>query len=84
MTEQEKLQRKQLWNSMSPDKQKQMIDEYQKIREWEQEQRKRREEELRDKGEWQEFGLDVNQEKLADIIAEGKRRLIDLQKKYGL
>lgn len=84
MTEQERTRRKQLWDSMSTEKQKQMADEYRKLREWEQEQRKKREKELREKGEWQEYGLDANQEKLADIIAEGKRRLIDLQKKYGL
>lgn len=84
MTEQEKLRREQLWTSLGTEKQRQMTEEYRKLREWGRDQRRRREQELKEKGEWQEYGLDANQNKFLDIIEEEKKRLLDLQKKYGL
>lgn len=79
----EKIKRVEAWESLSDEQRKKLEEEYIELLEWDRGQRTAREAELKGKGEWSNYGLDANQEKFADIIAEKNRRFYELQKKYG-
>lgn len=71
------------WDKLSEDQKAALENEYRELQKWDIEQREARKNELKHKGEWLEYGLDTNQEKFSDIIAERNRRFKEIQKKYG-
>lgn len=74
---------KNAWGTLTEEQKENLEKEYRALNAWDEEQRRKRKEELIAQGKWIEHGLDANQEYFADIIEERKRRFEALQKKYG-
>lgn len=77
------MKSKSAWDSLTNTQKKALEKEYKELQDWYEQQRENREKELKTEGKWIEYGLDANQKKFSDVIAERKRRFAALQKKYG-